>query len=156
MRRVSISNGGWRCDAAWVPSDSAFCFRLLGGHDSGQLAHVSVQIDRLGGGFRFRIKVRSERELGFRSCYDLTKGYVTAYTGWERKDVRTAFASAFVAGFFMTCTVSPTDNLRTRLMNQPTDKKIYDGFVDCAVKTVKEDGVLSLWRGLRRRRRCSC
>ena len=80
-------------------------------------------------------------------CYDLTKGYVTAYTGWERKDIRTAFTSAFVAGFFMTCTVSPADNLRTRLMNQPTDKKIYDGFVDCAVKTVKNDGVLSLWRG---------
>lgn len=80
-------------------------------------------------------------------CYDLTKGYVCAYTGWERKDIRTAFASAFVAGFFMTCTVSPTDNLRTRLMNQPTDKKIYNGFVDCAVKTVKQDGVLSLWRG---------
>jgi len=80
-------------------------------------------------------------------CYDLTKGYVVDATGWERKDPRTAFASAFVAGFFMTCTVSPTDNLRTRLMNQPTDKKIYDGFVDCLVKTVKQDGVLSLWRG---------
>ena len=80
-------------------------------------------------------------------CYDLTKGYVTMYTGWERKDVRTSFGAAFVAGFFMTCTVSPADNLRTRLMNQPTDKKIYDGFVDCAVKTVKQDGVLSLWRG---------
>jgi Mitochondrial carrier protein len=32
-------------------------------------------------------------------------------------------------------------------MNQPTDKKIYDGFMDCLAKTVKEDGVLSLWRG---------
>lgn len=80
-------------------------------------------------------------------CYDLSKGYVCEYTGWKRKDVRTAFASAFIAGFFMTCTVSPADNLRTRLMNQPTDKKIYDGFTDCLVKTVKSDGVLSLWRG---------
>jgi hypothetical protein len=80
-------------------------------------------------------------------CYDLSKGYVTEWTGWERKDVRTAFCSASIAGFFMTCTVSPTDNLRTRLMNQPTDRKIYDGFVDCLVKTVKSDGVLSLWRG---------
>lgn len=32
-------------------------------------------------------------------------------------------------------------------MNQPTDKKLYDGFTDCAMKTVKEGGVLSLWRG---------
>lgn len=30
--------------------------------------------------------------------YDLTKGYVTQYTGWSRSDVRTAFSSAFVAG----------------------------------------------------------
>jgi Mitochondrial carrier protein len=80
-------------------------------------------------------------------CYDLSKGYVTAATGWERKDVRTAFASATVAGFFMTLTVSPFDNLRTRLMNQPTDKKIYSGFSDCLVVTVKQDGVLALWRG---------
>lgn len=79
--------------------------------------------------------------------YDMTKGIVTEYTGWNRSDVRTAFCSAFVAGFFMTCTVSPADNLRTRLMNQPTDKKIYNGFTDCLVKTVKNDGFFSLWRG---------
>lgn len=79
--------------------------------------------------------------------YDITKGYVTDATGWSRKDVRTAFCSAFVAGFFMTCTVAPWDRLRTTLMNQPTDKKLYDGFADCLVKTVKQDGVLSLWRG---------
>jgi len=79
--------------------------------------------------------------------YDLTKGYVTDITGWARKDVRTSFCSSFVAGFFMTCTVSPFDRIRTNLMSQPTDKKIYNGLVDCAVKTVKRDGVASLWRG---------
>ena len=79
--------------------------------------------------------------------YDVAKGYVTEATGWSRKDVLTSFCSAFIAGFFMTLTVSPADNLRTRLMNQPTNKKIYDGFTDCLVKTLKNDGVLSLWRG---------
>lgn len=88
--------------------------------------------------------------------YDLSKGKICELTGWERKDIRTAFGSAFVAGFFMTCTVSPTDNLRTRLMNQPTDKKIYNGFVDCLVKTVKQDGVLSLWRGYVCLSLCAC
>jgi len=80
-------------------------------------------------------------------CYDISKGYVAEYTGWSRKDPRTAFCSSFIAGFFMTCTVAPWDMLRTKLMNQPTDKKIYNGFSDCFVKTVKQDGVLSLWRG---------
>ena len=79
--------------------------------------------------------------------YDVTKGYVTEATGWSRKDVKTSFASAFVAGFFMTVTVAPSDMIRTKLMNQPTDAKLYDGFVDCAKKTVQEGGVLSLWRG---------
>ena len=79
--------------------------------------------------------------------YDVAKGFVASSTGWSRKDVRTAFSSSFIAGFFMTCTVAPWDMIRTKLMNQPTDKKIYDGFVDCVVKTVKADGVLSLWRG---------
>jgi hypothetical protein len=32
-------------------------------------------------------------------------------------------------------------------MNQPTDKKLYNGFIDCFVKTVQEGGVSSLWRG---------
>lgn len=79
--------------------------------------------------------------------YDVTKGYVTDATGWSRKDVKTSFASAFVAGFFMTVTVAPSDMIRTKLMNQPTDVKLYNGFVDCAKKTIQEGGVLSLWRG---------
>jgi len=79
--------------------------------------------------------------------YDVTKGYVTDATGWSRKDVKTSFASSFVAGFFMTVTVAPSDMIRTKLMNQPTDVKLYNGFVDCAKKTVQEGGVLSLWRG---------
>ena len=79
--------------------------------------------------------------------YDVTKGYVAEATGWDRKDVKTSFASAFVAGFWMTVTVAPSDMIRTKLMNQPTDHKLYVGFVDCAKKTVAEGGVLSLWRG---------
>eukprot|EP00565_Helicotheca_tamesis_P007023 CAMPEP_0185732874 /NCGR_PEP_ID=MMETSP1171-20130828/17809_1 /TAXON_ID=374046 /ORGANISM="Helicotheca tamensis, Strain CCMP826" /LENGTH=298 /DNA_ID=CAMNT_0028402477 /DNA_START=18 /DNA_END=914 /DNA_ORIENTATION=- len=79
--------------------------------------------------------------------YDIAKGKVVDSTGWTRKDPRTAFFSSFLAGFFMTCTVAPFDRIRTNLMNQPTDKKIYNGLTDCFVKTVKEEGVLSLWRG---------
>ena len=47
----------------------------------------------------------------------------------------------------MTVTVSPFDRIRTNLMNQPTDVKLYKGFADCAVQTVQEGGMLSLWRG---------
>lgn len=79
--------------------------------------------------------------------YDVAKGRVVESTGWSRRDPRTAFCSSFLAGFFMTITVSPFDRIRTSLMNQPTDKKLYDGFADCLVKTVRQEGPLSLWRG---------
>lgn len=79
--------------------------------------------------------------------YDMTKGFVVDKTGWQRKDLRTSFCSAFVAGFFMTCTVAPFDMIRTKLMNQPPGEKLYNGFVDCVVQTIKKDGPLHLWRG---------
>lgn len=91
-----------------------------------------------------RACVLNATKMGF---YDVSKGYISETTGWSRKDIRTSFCSSFVAGFFMTCTVAPFDMLRTKLMNQPTDKKIYSSLADCAVKTVQQDGVLSLWRG---------
>ena len=78
--------------------------------------------------------------------YDISKGYVVDSTGWKRNSPKTAFCSSFLAGFFMTVTVSPFDRIRTALMNQPTNAKVYDGMVDCFVKTVKNDGPLSLWR----------
>ena len=109
-----------------------------------------MQIKVLGGFYRgvqvniMRACVLNATKMG---VYDMTKGYVTNATGWNRKDIKTSFAAAFVAGFFMTVTVAPWDMLRTKLMNQPTDAKIYNGFVDCLTKTVKADGPLSLYRG---------
>jgi hypothetical protein len=79
--------------------------------------------------------------------YDIAKGKVVDSTGWTRNDPRTAFFSSFLAGFFMTCTVAPFDRVRTKLMNQPTNQKIYLGMTDCLVQTVSKEGILSLWRG---------
>ena len=55
---------------------------------------------------------------------DVIKGMVVNQTGWGRKDPRCQFVSAIGAGFFMTCTVSPFDMMRTRLMNQHGCKNI--------------------------------
>ena len=37
--------------------------------------------------------------------------------------------------------------VRTKLMNQPPDAKIYSGFVDCVIKLVAKDGVGGLYNG---------
>ena len=44
-------------------------------------------------------------------------------------------------------TVAPFDMVRTRLMNQPPDAKIYKGFVDCVVKLVAAGGPGALYSG---------
>ena len=81
------------------------------------------------------------------ACYDQAKGYVVEYTGFDKKSLVTQFLSAVTAGFFMTCTVSPFDMVRTRLMNQPADKKIYNNAFDCMVKIATQEGPLTFWRG---------
>ena len=81
------------------------------------------------------------------ACYDQMKGYVVQATGLPKTHLAVQFLSAVSAGFFMTCTVSPFDMVRTRLMNQPADAKIYSNAVDCFAKIVKNEGPTTLWRG---------
>lgn len=81
------------------------------------------------------------------ACYDQAKIYVVETTGWSKKALQTQFFSAVAAGFFMTCTVSPFDMVRTRLMNQPADARIYNNAFDCAVKIATQEGPLTFWRG---------
>jgi hypothetical protein len=81
------------------------------------------------------------------ACYDQMKGYTVQFTGLPKSSLIVQFLAATSAGFFMTCTVSPFDMVRTRLMNQPPDAKIYSGAVDCFRKIITQEGPLTLWRG---------
>lgn len=81
------------------------------------------------------------------ACYDQMKGYIVGATGWSKSALQTQFCSAVAAGFFMTCTVSPFDMIRTRLMNQPADAKIYSNAFDCMIKIATKEGPLTFWRG---------
>jgi hypothetical protein len=81
------------------------------------------------------------------ACYDTMKGFVVQTTGMDKSSLLVQFLSAASAGFFMTCTVSPFDMVRTRLMNQPADAKIYNNAIDCFGKIITQEGPLTLWRG---------
>jgi Mitochondrial carrier protein len=81
------------------------------------------------------------------ACYDQSKGYVVAITGLSKQSIVTQFLSAVAAGFFMTITVSPFDMVRTRLMNQPVDVKLYNNAIDCMLKIAKNEGPMTFWRG---------
>ncbi len=80
------------------------------------------------------------------ACYDQISGMIND-SGVVPKGIATQFLSAFGAGFFMTCTVAPFDMVRTKLMNQPPDAKVYSGFVDCFTKIVAKDGPMALYQG---------
>jgi len=80
------------------------------------------------------------------ACYDQIKGMITS-SGIVPKGLPTQFCAAFSAGFFMATTVAPFDMVRTKLMNQPPDAKVYSGFVDCIVKIVGKDGPGALYAG---------
>lgn len=80
------------------------------------------------------------------ACYDEIKKMIQQ-SGIVPAGIATQFCSAFGAGFFMATTVAPFDMIRTRLMNQPPDAKIYSGFVDCAMKIVAKNGPGGLYAG---------
>lgn len=80
------------------------------------------------------------------ACYDTIKAYIVD-TKVVPTGLATQFCSAFGAGFFMTCTVAPFDMVRTKLMNQPPDAKIYSGFVDCFMKILAAQGPTGLYAG---------
>ena len=55
--------------------------------------------------------------------------------------------ASLYAGFMCAVTTSPVDMIKTRLMNQPHDTKIYSGIIDCAVKIVRTEGAMALYKG---------
>ena len=57
------------------------------------------------------------------------------------------FISSLTAGFFMAVVTAPFDICRTRIMNQPVDKKIYNGLIDVFTRTVKDEGIKGLYKG---------
>lgn len=49
----------------------------------------------------------------------------------------------------MTCASAPFDIAKTRVMAQKAsrEKRIYTGMTDALLKTIKNEGVLALWKG---------
>lgn len=81
------------------------------------------------------------------ACYDTIKGMIVENFGWDKKGMHTQAAAATGAGVFMATTVAPFDKVRTRLMNQPADARLYNGFTDCSAAILKNEGFMGFYRG---------
>lgn len=84
------------------------------------------------------------------SSYDETKRALERYSVWpfEHESARIGFASGF-SGLLAASVAAPADLLRSRIMDdaRKPGERIYRGLADCAVRTVKVEGVLALWKG---------
>eukprot|EP01017_Pseudomicrothorax_dubius_P033490 TRINITY_DN4490_c0_g3_i1.p2 TRINITY_DN4490_c0_g3~~TRINITY_DN4490_c0_g3_i1.p2 ORF type:complete len:298 (-),score=84.58 TRINITY_DN4490_c0_g3_i1:1064-1957(-) len=80
------------------------------------------------------------------STYDHIK-HTLINLGFAKEGLGLQFVASFSAGLLMTITTAPVDLVKTRLMSQPNDAKVYNGMIDCALKSVRNEGVLSLYKG---------
>lgn len=85
--------------------------------------------------------------LGMLGSYDQIKEMLTVKMGASKLTNCTASACAgFLAAFFSL----PFDNIKTKLQRMkimPDGKYPYEGMIDCASKTVKNEGILGFYAG---------
>lgn len=70
--------------------------------------------------------------------------------GIVQPGIQSHLFSALCAGFFSTFWMNPFDVAKSRIMNQhitASGSPTYTGLMDCFGKTIKSEGVASLWKG---------
>ena len=86
--------------------------------------------------------------VGMLASYDQAKEMFIPYTGTGK--VTSLIASA-ISGFVCAFTTLPFDLVKCRMMNMRVDPATgefpYKNVLDCGFKILKEEGVLTFWRG---------
>lgn len=82
------------------------------------------------------------------ATYDQSKSMLVSGLAMDATKPATHFAASFMAGFCAALASSPVDVIKNRLMNQPAgQQRLYTSMIDCAVKSVRNEGFLSLYKG---------
>jgi len=84
------------------------------------------------------------------SSYDHTKQLMFRFRWIKEDNIYVHFCASMVAGLVAAAVTSPVDVVKTRVMNQPViggRPTLYLSTVDCVRKTVKAEGLLSLYKG---------
>ncbi|XP_058097014.1 mitochondrial uncoupling protein 5-like [Magnolia sinica] len=83
------------------------------------------------------------------ATYDQVKEMVLE-KGLMNDGIGTHVAASFTAGFVAAVASNPVDVIKTRVMNMRVgegEKPPYAGALDCAVKTVRSEGAMALYKG---------
>ncbi|KAH8249685.1 hypothetical protein KR032_011468 [Drosophila birchii] len=82
--------------------------------------------------------------------YDLSKRMLKRQLNLE-EGIPLRFGASMCAGFTASVLSTPADVVKSRMMNQPVDENgknlLYKNSLDCIRKLVKEEGVLTLYKG---------
>ncbi|XP_051207995.1 mitochondrial uncoupling protein 5-like [Lolium perenne] len=84
------------------------------------------------------------------ATYDQAKEAILARRGPAADGLGTHVAASFAAGIVAAAASNPVDVVKTRVMNMkvaPGAPPPYAGAVDCALKTVRSEGVMALYKG---------
>ena len=87
------------------------------------------------------------------ASYDELKEALVARGALGAQDASTHLLASVSAGFLSALAASPTDVVKSRLMNQPRDAATgrglrYSGALDCLRQSVRAEGAAALWKGL--------
>ncbi|KAF9682476.1 hypothetical protein SADUNF_Sadunf05G0112900 [Salix dunnii] len=83
------------------------------------------------------------------ASYDQIKEMILE-NGVMRDGLGTHVMASFAAGFVASVASNPVDVIKTRVMNmkvEPGKVAPYSGAIDCAMKTVKAEGMMALYKG---------
>jgi len=136
-----------------------------------ELVKIRMQADKVGTRYRgtldaFQQIVKNEGVLGLwrgvspniqraiivnaaeLATYDQAKETLVSTGHFSPTKASTHFVASFIAGFFAALASSPVDVIKNRLMSQLTGAQLlYTGMLDCATKSVRKEGFLSLYKG---------
>ncbi len=91
----------------------------------------------------------SELNMVMMVTFEEAKELFIPYFGDNKKSI---FLASMTSGFITAVLSMPFDNMKTKLQKQkelPDGSLPYKGLRDCFAKTIKREGVLGLWSGLR-------
>ncbi|XP_039145228.1 mitochondrial uncoupling protein 5-like [Dioscorea cayenensis subsp. rotundata] len=84
------------------------------------------------------------------ATYDQAKEAILRHRGAGADGLGTHVVASFAAGLVAAMASNPVDVVKTRVMNMrtaPGEAPPYAGALDCAVKTVRAEGVMALYKG---------
>ncbi|CAD8086292.1 unnamed protein product [Paramecium primaurelia] len=80
------------------------------------------------------------------ATYDQTKQWLKEHFQFK-EGFSLQFVCSFATGLIISITTAPMDLIKTRIMSQDSGHKVYNGLMDCTIKTFKQEGLCAFYKG---------